>query len=265
MSATNSTTNYSLPIFIETDKPAWLVDFNGAMRAIDAQMKTNADAIATKSPILTFSDTVDIDLTQSGNIITASLQGDISTKIGRALVTPLSAPANDQLVSIDTNGYQANIDIGSGLDVSNGALTAVDLNLTAEQITLSNIVVETTGFSINTSTGNMAVAKNAAGTVAKIYGRLRVTNSTSANSAVTLRLPVKVAPTGLNDNITISPSGCTLRTTAGTVTTALDFANVIQIAPDGTIRLAGTCPANAACDMFFFPSLYFIKNFGDQA
>lgn len=45
MSATNATTNYNLPLFIGTDKPAWLVDFNGAMTAIDGQMKINATDI----------------------------------------------------------------------------------------------------------------------------------------------------------------------------------------------------------------------------
>ena len=39
MSATNATTNYALPIFIGTDKPAWLVDWNSAMTAIDAAIK----------------------------------------------------------------------------------------------------------------------------------------------------------------------------------------------------------------------------------
>lgn len=36
MSATNSTANINLPLFIGTDKPSWLVDWNGAMNAIDA-------------------------------------------------------------------------------------------------------------------------------------------------------------------------------------------------------------------------------------
>ena len=40
MSATNHTTNYELPIFIGTDKPAWLVDWNGAMTAIDTAIHT---------------------------------------------------------------------------------------------------------------------------------------------------------------------------------------------------------------------------------
>lgn len=39
MSATNSTLNYELPQFIATDKPAWLVDFNGAMSTIDTAIK----------------------------------------------------------------------------------------------------------------------------------------------------------------------------------------------------------------------------------
>ena len=44
MAHTNETTNYELPIFVGTDKPSWLNDFNGAMTDIDTQMKANADA-----------------------------------------------------------------------------------------------------------------------------------------------------------------------------------------------------------------------------
>lgn len=53
MSATNSTTNYQLPQFIQTDKPSWLGDFNGAMRDIDTQMKTNADGVAANAANIT--------------------------------------------------------------------------------------------------------------------------------------------------------------------------------------------------------------------
>ena len=35
MAATNTTSNYDLPVFLGTDKPSWLVDWNGAMNAID--------------------------------------------------------------------------------------------------------------------------------------------------------------------------------------------------------------------------------------
>lgn len=49
MTATNHTENYSLSQFVGTDRPTWLVDYNGDMRKIDAQMKRNADDIASAS------------------------------------------------------------------------------------------------------------------------------------------------------------------------------------------------------------------------
>lgn len=47
MSATNKTTYYELPIFIGTDVPSWLGDWNNAMNAIDSALntvKTSADS-----------------------------------------------------------------------------------------------------------------------------------------------------------------------------------------------------------------------------
>ena len=40
MSATNVTPNIELPVFVGTDKPAWLTDWNGAMNKIDAAVGT---------------------------------------------------------------------------------------------------------------------------------------------------------------------------------------------------------------------------------
>lgn len=40
MAATNETTNYKLPLFVDNDQPTWLGDFNGAMGKIDASMNT---------------------------------------------------------------------------------------------------------------------------------------------------------------------------------------------------------------------------------
>jgi hypothetical protein len=40
MTATNETTNYKLPLFIDNDQPTWLGDFNGAMNKIDSGITT---------------------------------------------------------------------------------------------------------------------------------------------------------------------------------------------------------------------------------
>ena len=50
MSHTNETTNYQLPQFLGSDKPAWLTDINGAFSAIDAaiyEAKSEADGQGT--------------------------------------------------------------------------------------------------------------------------------------------------------------------------------------------------------------------------
>lgn len=47
MGYTNTTTHYLLPQYVATDKPKYLTDFNETMVAIDTQMYTNAQAVAT--------------------------------------------------------------------------------------------------------------------------------------------------------------------------------------------------------------------------
>lgn len=41
MSATNSTTHYELPVFISSDQPDWMTDFNTAMTKADAAIYAN--------------------------------------------------------------------------------------------------------------------------------------------------------------------------------------------------------------------------------
>ena len=47
MSATNHTTNYGLSQFLGTDKPAWLVDYNGDMALIDQAIKDASDSASS--------------------------------------------------------------------------------------------------------------------------------------------------------------------------------------------------------------------------
>lgn len=47
MTATNKTENYELSQFVGTDRPTWLGDYNSDMSKIDAQLKRNADDIAS--------------------------------------------------------------------------------------------------------------------------------------------------------------------------------------------------------------------------
>lgn len=44
MAATNHTTNYNLPVFVNDDIPTWLGDWNTAMQDIDTALKNIADS-----------------------------------------------------------------------------------------------------------------------------------------------------------------------------------------------------------------------------
>ena len=251
MSATNTTTNYNLPIFIGSDKPAWLVDFNGAMNAIDAQMKVNADAIALKSPILTFNDTTDIDFTKTGDVITANLTSGISGTISRSLLKDTVAPASDQIVSVDSSNTQRMLTLGTGLMIDNYQLNAIDLNLSDT----GSISTATLPAGISFSGGSVSKALNAAGTVGKIYGAFNLTSTTSAQRAsfdtgVVVEAPLSeyyIDPVGMCFNLAAS-----------------DYSSItLEIKTNGHVHINVKVFANTTTYCYIFPSIYFFKDFGD--
>ena len=77
MTATNHTKNYNLSQFAGTDRPTWLGDYTGDMAKIDAQLKRNADDIASASAgrLTTVAHTADL----TGNGTTASPLGVAAT------------------------------------------------------------------------------------------------------------------------------------------------------------------------------------------
>ena len=77
MTATNHTENYNLSQFVGTDRPTWLVDYNGDMAKIDARMKQNADDIkaAAAGGLTSVSHTADL----TGNGTSDSPLGVAST------------------------------------------------------------------------------------------------------------------------------------------------------------------------------------------
>lgn len=106
MSATNATTNYALPIFIGTDKPAWLVDWNGAMTDIDAAIKgVDTDVQGAITSISGLSSTV------------ASHTSSISTISGQITV-----------ITTNLNNATGNINTINSL-IGNGTPTTTDQTL----------------------------------------------------------------------------------------------------------------------------------------
>jgi len=70
------------------------------------------------------SESIVIDVDESGTFFDIHLDAAIVTKLSRVLVTPMSAPESVSLVAVDTSNAQQMLTLGSGLSVSNGVLSA---------------------------------------------------------------------------------------------------------------------------------------------
>ena len=170
MSATNKTTNYELPIFLGTDKPAWLVDWNGAMNLIDTAIKQ----AETKA------DQASVDV--------GSIQSDIIT-INSSLTTLNSAVSQ---LRLDTNSNTGAINtiqelIGNGTPTTTdktiiGAINEINSDMTdALEIYTLNApdgVTPTISSAIGTVSSNSSIRtlKTAHDAFIKVFGNIALTN-----------------------------------------------------------------------------------------
>lgn len=120
MTASKHTANYNLSQFAGTDRPTWLGDYNGDMTKIDAQLKRNADAIASaEGGLESVSHTG--DLTGTG---TSTSPLGVATTIARTSQIP------------DVSGFATTSALTSGLagKVDKTASQPTALGLTAAEL-----------------------------------------------------------------------------------------------------------------------------------
>lgn len=211
MSATNSTTYYELPVFIATDKPAWLTDWNGAMNAIDTAIKealtagenaqttanTATTSIATINDSLT---TINTSLTTLTSTVTG-LVGSVNTinsLIGNGEPTTSDKTligAINEIYAMIGGGTEVDADIvsydntSSGLtatnvqdaidEIASGSGAGYDFDLTAH--TGSATVTSSTG-TVDSDNTIIKYALNADKSIGKIYGGISVGSVTAVAS-----------------------------------------------------------------------------------
>ena len=122
MTATNHTKNYNLSQFAGTDRPTWLGDYNGDMSKIDAQLKQNADDIAsaTAGGLTSVSHTADL----TGNGTTGSPLGVASTIARKTDIPNVSGFATTSAL---TSGLAGKVDKTASQPGTLG-LTAAELD-----------------------------------------------------------------------------------------------------------------------------------------
>lgn len=236
MSHTNSTPNYNLPQFVGSDKPTWLNDVNGAMSAIDTQMKANADSATSAST----------SATTANNAI--------------GTLASLTTTAKTDLVSA-INEVDSNADTASGV-ASNAVTTANQANtkVTAleaylDLVTFTTPTATATGFNITRN--EMACASNLAGTMGKIYGEIRGTASVNGNATITIATPLR--PTSA-----ISINGGIMNFWSGDGSNFVPGGMIaLNIATDGTATVTWSATSGREYRFYFMNSVIFAQNFGD--
>lgn len=174
MSATNATPIINLPLFIGTDKPAWLVDWNGAMNTIDtaiANLQTAESGTATSLASLAqsveaLSGTVSQHTTaiQTVTTATAGNTGNINTI--NSLIGNGEPTTEDKTIIGAINEIYAEIGGGTGVaaeDVTysntSSGLTATDVQAAIDEVAAAI----PSGAAVEVQRGTLAIGSTTVG------------------------------------------------------------------------------------------------------
>lgn len=149
MSATNSTPIINLPLFIGTDKPAWLTDWNGAMNTIDtaiANLQTAESGTATSLASLAqsveaLSGTVSQHTTAIQTVTTATAGNTGSINTINSLIGNGEPTTTDKTIIGAINEIYSDIGGGDGVDAdevnynnTSSGLQATDVQAAIDEV-----------------------------------------------------------------------------------------------------------------------------------
>ena len=271
MSATNQTSNYDLPLFIGTDKPSWLGDFNGAMNAIDTAIKGRADDISSLATRMTATETVantassnaSTALTNASNAGTAANTAQTTADTANTAAAAAQSTANTALsnaTTAQTTADTANATAQSALSLGNSNASAIDKFNLVNFDTFDNSAM-TTNYGSISNLSSISVATNSDGSIGKIYGRVIVTNPNTTND-----VEVTIANTRIRPSQQITITGSTLRNwyINSDINDVANTASII-VATNGTIKLKANCASGVTrVDINAIACLLFFKDFGDE-
>lgn len=170
MGHTNETTNLELSQFLGTDKPAWLVDYNGDMAKIDAYVyaiKVKADANENA-------------ITSLGNRVTA-----IENNLTNTIIPALTAAQNNITI------LQGNITTINSL-IGNGTPTTTDQTLIGAINEMNANFIAPTTVALTPASSNVTILDNTSHKVGKlivINARIKLDATLSAGNSLLVDLP----------------------------------------------------------------------------
>ena len=251
MASTNKTTHYELSQYLGTDKPTYLVDYNGDMSKIDtgiynakSEADTNATSIGTLSNLTTDSKT---------NLVGAinEVDGHCDTNASNIATNTLNISTNTTNIGTNTTniGTLTNLQTTTKTDLVSAVNEVLNkLNFTSFE-SYDKDDMSASGCTI--TNGTITVAKNSDGSVCKVYGTLVVTKT---QATATITIPnVGIIP---DEEIVVSPCGIE----SGSIPSSTN----VKFNLNGSITLTTYGNATGSnINSKWFPFIIFVKNFGD--
>lgn len=197
MSHTNSTTNYGLPEFLSSDKPAWMGDMNPAFSDIDAQMKLNADAAAQANTDI---GTVGLNFAAGYSNVSTYDVGDVVTYNKRMYVCDVAVTVPEAFDNSKWSYYKCS-DIAHTAKEAEASASAVAGDVSDINDAIGNTDISAIGDGTLTgaiSSVNANLSKKSATITTDSYG-YALLNSTAGKNVV--GLTVIGESSGINVNI----------------------------------------------------------------
>lgn len=133
----------------------------------------------------------------NGSKIDFYLSAELTNKIGRALLTPTSAPPNTEIVAIDNQGNQEMLELGDSLTIQNGKLD-VNAQLSGTVVTVGG--TPQTTFNADTKLDVSTYNQDKA-TINQEIDDLQVDTSSLQNNVSTLQSDMQTAQQDISNNM----------------------------------------------------------------
>lgn len=273
MASTNKTTNYELSQYIGTDKPTYLTDYNQDMSKIDAgihaaksEADTNADSIGTLSSLTTSAKSnlvaaineVDADVTTNTNNISTNTSNIATNTAAIGTLANLTTTSKTDLV-VAANEINSKVGNLSQLTTPIKSSTVGAINSLKELFFLNDIDNCTCTVSAGTIENPIVTcAKNADGSIFKLYGRIICYGQSTFSTAV-----ITITNTGLppvDSEYTISGAG--VRYSSGGTATFIPVD--LTYKTNGDMAITFTTGDNSTHRFVLIACLYFNSDFGDE-
>ena len=275
-SSTNATTHYELSQYIGTDKPTYLVDYNGDMNKIDtaiygadSQATQNANNIGTMSNLNTTEKSSLVGAINEVNTQVGTNTNNISTNtsnIGtlgtnQGVMANLTTTEKSSLV-----GAINEVDAENGTQNTNISKNANDIQTLNTQVQKFNLTSFTT-YGVNDITVtngsksecSLTLATNSDGSIFKLYGNIAVVKSGSSTSGK-ITLATSLRP---ETDITINGAGFRNSNNGSQVSRVFPMTS-FTVKTNGNIEITWSVfGSDTNANVMLFACLYFLKDFGD--